>query len=520
MKTTGKHLRSMLVLSLVLVLAGCAGSPKTGPAVSGLLSIDEAIEAAAAEIESKIADGSEILVAKIKAPKNEIGDYLCDELTGSFSKQGKLVTLAREEALKFAKEEQEFQESGLVSDASARSMGNFLGAKVVVSGTFDRYEGFSQLRIRAVDVETSKINMYSARIRNDDPLLANISAPFGAIQAPRISEEALVHLNNGKDFFAEGKLREAIQEFDKALAINKDLADAYFYRGYAYLQSENYDFFIADLTQAINCRGLPIDDVMEAIEIIIEIYESEDDFDGAITSINQFIRILSEDYDEKDYVDLYDLRGAMYAEMPDYDRAIADYTRVIRLSPNDEWGYFTRGKIYWENSDLDRAIIDLEEALRISQNNPSNSSYIRDTLERVRRERDTGQVEPKTPKAYVDRGDDFYDIGDYDNAIADYTQAIKLNPVYNVIAYFSRGTAYSAKGDIDSAIDDYTTALGMDPMRIDPNSPDVLNFRGVAYANKGDYDKAIVDLEEALQLDPNYTAARNSLERIRQARGR
>ena len=48
--------------------------------------------------------------------------------------------------------------------------------------------------------------------------------------------------------------------------------------------------------------------------------------------------------------------------------------------------------------------------------------------------------------------------GDNDRAIADYTDAIRLDPNF-VTAYYNRGVTYRAKGDSDRAIADYTAAI-------------------------------------------------------------
>ena len=52
-------------------------------------------------------------------------------------------------------------------------------------------------------------------------------------------------------------------------------------------------------------------------------------------------------------------------------------------------------------------------------------------------------------------------IGDYDGAIANYTEYIASNPTTEnkAIAYYNRGTAKKAKGDLDGAITDYTKAI-------------------------------------------------------------
>jgi tetratricopeptide (TPR) repeat protein len=60
------------------------------------------------------------------------------------------------------------------------------------------------------------------------------------------------------------------------------------------------------------------------------------------------------------------------------------------------------------------------------------------------------------------------------------------------IAYHRRGTAYASKKEYDQAIADYTKALEIDPKYIS-----ALNDRGLAYTSKGDYERAIADVTRA-----------------------
>ncbi len=86
--------------------------------------------------------------------------------------------------------------------------------------------------------------------------------------------------------------------------------------------------------------------------------------------------------------------------------------------------------------------------------------------------------------------------GDYDKAIADYDQAIALDP--RVAEFFDfRGFAWSCKKNRDKAIADYDEAI-----RLDTNDAYAFRARGVAWFYKRDYDKAIADLSEALRLRP------------------
>ncbi|GHV51225.1 hypothetical protein AGMMS49579_06140 [Spirochaetia bacterium] len=104
-----------------------------------------------------------------------------------------------------------------------------------------------------------------------------------------------------------------------------------------------------------------------------------------------------------------------------------------------------------------------------------------------------------------ERGSAYYTQKNYDQAIADYTQAIRLDP-NNENAYYDRGRAYAAKSDYDRAISDYNQAI-----RIDPNDAYNYNARGNAYLNQKNYDMAIADYNQALRVDPNYTSANNNL---------
>jgi len=92
-------------------------------------------------------------------------------------------------------------------------------------------------------------------------------------------------------------------------------------------------------------------------------------------------------------------------------------------------------------------------------------------------------------------------IGDNEQAIADYDQAIALKPDY-ALAYYNRGIAYRQKGDLDHAIADYDQAIALEP-----DDADAYNNRGVAYDYKGDLDHAIADYDQAIALKPDFAVA-------------
>ena len=96
--------------------------------------------------------------------------------------------------------------------------------------------------------------------------------------------------------------------------------------------------------------------------------------------------------------------------------------------------------------------------------------------------------------AHYNRGLTYAKVGDYNHAVADYTEALRILPQF-VAAFCSRGAAYSKMGDYDRAISDYAQAI-----RIAPDDADAYYDRGLAYEEKGDLAKADLDFAEANRL--------------------
>src|SRR5208282_3414783 len=70
-------------------------------------------------------------------------------------------------------------------------------------------------------------------------------------------------------------------------------------------------------------------------------------------------------------------------------------------------------------------------------------------------------------------------------------------------AFDNRGIAYRLKGEYDRALLDYEQAI-----RLNPSSANPYNNRGIIYRIKGDYDRAIADYDEAIWLKSgDYPAA-------------
>ena len=97
-----------------------------------------------------------------------------------------------------------------------------------------------------------------------------------------------------------------------------------------------------------------------------------------------------------------------------------------------------------------------------------------------------------TAITYYNRGNDHYTKAEYDPAMSDLNEAIRLAPNL-AVAYLVRGNVYKALGSSDSAINDYTKAIGL-PGLGTAYLAKVYAGRGDVYYSTGSYDSAISSL--------------------------
>jgi len=109
--------------------------------------------------------------------------------------------------------------------------------------------------------------------------------------------------------------------------------------------------------------------------------------------------------------------------------------------------------------------------------------------------------------SYFHRGRAYFRLENYDAALRDFDEAIRLRPNF-LNAFFQRGDIYLTKADYDAAIRDFTEVV-----TLNPEDAIAFRYRGNAHLGKMDYERAIADLDEALRLDPDDSAAREARDR-------
>jgi len=136
-------------------------------------------------------------------------------------------------------------------------------------------------------------------------------------------------------------------------------------------------------------------------------------------------------------------------------------------------------------------------------------------------------------------GSDYYKARKFDEAIAAFELAVKLNPSY-VQAYYALGIAHYVKSEYRSASEALAKAIQLKPDLIDaylrkaevdvgrgkpaeaeqtalkavevrPNSAEAHYWLGYSRISLNKYDDAIADFQQAIKLKPDYPAAYTSM---------
>ena len=105
--------------------------------------------------------------------------------------------------------------------------------------------------------------------------------------------------------------------------------------------------------------------------------------------------------------------------------------------------------------------------------------------------------------AYFGRGRMRYDADQFDAAIADYSEVLKLDPSRRW-AYNNRGAAYLDKNDLPNALRDFNEAI-----RIEPKFALALANRADVLRRQGKLSEALADANKAIEIDQKHARALN-----------
>jgi tetratricopeptide (TPR) repeat protein len=307
----------------------------------------------------------------------------------------------------------------------------------------------------------------------------------------------VLHLLLGQCFLALEQFDAAIANLTTALEHDPESAEAYASRANAHYQQDHLDQAIAD-----NSESIRLDPNVASTYLARSfVHADRGEFDKAIADATEAIRLAP------DQATFYASRAAIHQAMGEHARAVADYDECIGLQPD-------RPERYQARASAHRALGNEESAARDEQTMQA-VTHLHEAFARMQQEEwDQAislldrviELAPGLHRGYLRRGLAHLARQEPDRAIADFNHIINQlpRPTHNwgpvfgayVDAFMNRGNAAMCKGEFQKAIADYTEAI-----RLEPKLGPAYRDRARAYRAIGETTQALQDERQAQELN-------------------
>jgi tetratricopeptide (TPR) repeat protein len=356
----------------------------------------------------------------------------------------------------------------------------------------------------------------------------------------------------GDEHYKQERMREATQDFERAVERQPDHFWARYFLALSYLRLEppNPALAKAHLTFCINQKS----DFIWLYLLRGFAHTQLQDLQAAEADFKKALQLLQDKPSKDARHVLYATRGVLWLEQGELEKAVADLQEAIRLKPQEYQAYVTLAHVYQKQKQWDKAQAQLDKAVefapdlaflyrlraRIHLERPDHlNAALRDCEKAIEAERAlAGVSSPALAKDYAEKGRILHRSHRVQEAVAAHDVALKIDPRYAnahlwraqvqfellnyreaahsfeeylkqggkplVELFRSRGFARAQLGDYPEAIQDYTQALAMEP-----NHPATQTARGWAYLATGSYQLAQHDFDEAIRLKPENGGAYN-----------
>lgn len=310
---------------------------------------------------------------------------------------------------------------------------------------------------------------------------------------------------SAESWYELGRERHLAQDFGKAIelyskAIEKDPSYAYAYdaRGNVYIATRQPQQALADYEKATSLMpghagmlgnlGLALSETGE--------------HDRAITFLRKALELEPGHEGNQRLMALALLLGRRWPE------AIAAYTAVIAKSPADGGAHDGRAHAYAGAGDKEKELADRDKAAELMPGSAmalGNLGHLLVELGRFERAAEVLKAAVAADATTIDAHRNYafarFKTGDYEGAVASYTDALALaagDAKTLTQLYADRGACHRWLGANDNALADYTRVI-----ELDPQLTAAYVGRGNALSAAGRHEPAMADFEHALRLEPD-----------------
>lgn len=303
----------------------------------------------------------------------------------------------------------------------------------------------------------------------------------------------------------------AIARFNEVLLVRPRMAEVYYYRGYAKFSLEDYDGAETDCSEAVRLN--PFRQEFSQLRGLCRI--NQGNYQGAA---DDYTRVLREMPDEQN--SRYN-RALCYVQMKDYDAAISDLQYATDRWPRMTRPYLVRAQVSLEQGDTLGAIYWTDSLLRINRRDRDALAF-RGSLSLWQEDYQRADsfltaaiaVGNVSSNNYIARAQARHALNRFNDALADYDQAIALVPQH-FVAHYNRGLLRALIGADNDAIADFDFVLQQEPDNIL-----ALYNRALLNERTGNYGAAEADFTALLRAYPTFYAGYAARARCRRHQGK
>ncbi|MDZ4869859.1 MAG: tetratricopeptide repeat protein [Alphaproteobacteria bacterium] len=270
--------------------------------------------------------------------------------------------------------------------------------------------------------------------------------------------------NRGRAYAQKRQFDQARADFDEAIRLRPENADAIHNRGVAYAAMSQYPLAMADFDRAIQLAP----NFALAFFNRGRTNQTQDKFAEAVADYDQVIRL------KPDFAEAFGQRGLAYKDLGKHDNALADYDRALRLKSDDAIILSNRGNLLNERGEYDKAIADLDRAIALKPRYAlalNNRCWVRAVTGKALESgladcTEALKYRSEHPGILDSRSVVYFRLSRFAEAIADADLILKAHPE-NASALYVRGAARSRSGEGVSGQADIAAAKAIDAKAVE-----------------------------------------------------
>jgi tetratricopeptide (TPR) repeat protein len=237
-------------------------------------------------------------------------------------------------------------------------------------------------------------------------------------------DNAKQHYNLGRSYVEQGKLDEAIKEFQEAIRIDPDYACAHCRLGMVYGSKGKSDLKIAQYRKTIETKQ-----DCAVVHFNLAVCYARSDPEEAINEYKAAISI------DPGYSEAHRNLGSIYRDQGKLDDAVKEYQEAIRIDSDDASSHHFLGHVYFDKSMFHEALAEWKRTIELT---------------------------PDDARLYRDLRNAYLKMGRLEQLVEETQQKLKADPE-DARGHYLLALALTERWETELAIESFRKAIELDP---------------------------------------------------------